>query len=66
MKVEAIKQELENLSPEQLDAIKNIFEFNLRGVLIGDRDEIQQKLNLVNAEIARRNVINNYKVKVSV
>lgn len=58
MNTEAIKQELETLTMEQLIAVKNIFEFNLRGLMIGDREDTQRKLILVQEELVFRSVEN--------
>lgn len=52
----AIRQELETLTTEELFAVKNIFEFNLRGIMVGDREEVQRKLNLVEEEINFRSI----------
>lgn len=54
MNIQAIKRELRTLGMTELEAIKNLFEFNLRGLLIGNRREIIRKLKLVNAEIEFR------------
>jgi hypothetical protein len=47
MNQETIKTELQGLTDGELDAVRSILEFNLRGILVGDRDETISKLRLV-------------------
>ena len=54
MNVESIKTELSGLSSEQLNAVKGILEFNLRGLFIGSLERAEEKLRLVEEEIERR------------
>jgi hypothetical protein len=54
MNVESIKTELSGLSSEQLNAVKGILEFNLRGLFIGGLEQAEEKLRLVEEEIERR------------
>jgi hypothetical protein len=49
-----ISQELWELSFEKLLACRNILEFNLNGVLVGDKEDTQTRLDMVNEEINRR------------
>ena len=48
------EKELSGLTDTQLQAVKNILEFNLIGLLIGSKAEVALKLELVNSEIAKR------------
>jgi len=49
-----IEKELETLTQEQLLACRNILEFSLKGILVGDRKDIQERLDLVYEEIGIR------------
>ena len=49
-----IVRELETLTQERLLACRNILEFSLKGILVGDRKDIQERLDLVYEEIEIR------------
>ena len=49
-----IVRELETLTQEQLVACRNILEFSLKGILVGDRKDTQERLDLVYEEIGIR------------
>ena len=54
MDIKAIKHEIATLPLTQLQAVRNILEFNLRGILIGNRAEVALKLGMVEIELKRR------------
>jgi hypothetical protein len=54
MNQETIKTELQGLTDGELDAVRSILEFNLRGILVGDRDAVISKLRLVLEEVKKR------------
>ena len=54
MNHETIKAELKGLTDGELDAVRSILEFNVRGILVGDRAEVIEKLRLVLQEVKDR------------
>ena len=48
MTKQEMKNQINSMTVKELNAFKNILEFNLRGIFIGNRNEVILKLGLVN------------------
>lgn len=49
-----IIKELETLNQEMLLACRNILELNLKGILVGDRTDTEERLDLIYQELGIR------------
>lgn len=47
-------KQLTGVTTKELFALKNILEFNLRGIFLGDRKRVQSMLAIINNEIKER------------